>query len=144
MMPVNDLLDLYQKCDLSISVAGCASMGARIGLLTLPARHYTNDCEVYGFFPDSKNMTTSIKPGYKVVPFIKKVMNMNAEEYLRLSRAAYDSFDDKKVSVNDFIDMNKNYFPYIPSKAVLIKFKLVYFLDKLMFYIKKFKGEKNE
>ena len=144
MMPVKNLLDLYQSCNLSISVAGCASMGARIGLLTLPARHYTNACEVYGFFPDSKNMTTSTKPGYDVIPFIKRVLNMNAKEYLNLSRAAYDSFDDKKISINDFIDMNKEYFPYIPSKKVIRKFKIIYYLDKIVFYINKLEGKKNE
>ena len=69
---------------------------------------------------------------------------MNAKEYLNLSRAAYDSFDDKKISINDFIDMNKEYFPYIPSKKVIRKFKIIYYLDKIVFYINKLEGKKNE
>ena len=48
-----ELSEIMRDCNLNVSVAGCATMGARCGVLTLPARHYNYDCEVYGFIPDS-------------------------------------------------------------------------------------------
>lgn len=136
MMPMERLLDLYEECNLSISVAGCASAGARIGLLTLPARHYTNDCEVYGFMPESRDKVTSVEPGMPVGPFIEEALNMSEEEYIERSKATYDDYERASVKVVDIIAHKKQYSDYYPSSLQLFLFKTVLYLDKLNSHLK--------
>ena len=130
-----ELLDFYEQCNLSIAVAGCASAGAKIGLLTLPARHYTEKCEVYGFIPESKEMTTSEKPGKPAKDFIEYVINMNENEYLEKSKASYDCYNYIVSSISDLYK-NRDIKCYKLNTAELIMMKIIYFLDKANYYLK--------
>lgn len=93
-----ELTDYYRDANLNISVAGSCSQGARIGCLSIPARHYDETCEVYGFFPESRLKTVSEEPGEPVIPYIEKVLNMTEDEYVEKCRDGFDTFHDASVS----------------------------------------------
>lgn len=93
------LKEYYDDANINISLAGCFSQGARNGTLSIPARHYNYDCEVYGFLPESKPFSLSEAPGEPVIPYIEQVLNMTAEEYCEKCRAcfyAYNNDTDKQ------------------------------------------------
>ena len=118
MMPFEQLCEEYKKAQLNISVAGCASAGAKLGVITLPARHYTYECEVYGFFPESRPFTTETKPGEPVAPYIERVLHMSREEYLALSRKAYDTMADKKPDRDHFLRLEAAEGPKVTKKTI--------------------------
>lgn len=92
-----DLAEYYLDANLNISVAGCCTGGAKMGTLSMPARHFDYSCEVYGFLPESKPFTVSDAPGEPVVPYIEKVLNMTEDEYVAACKAAYDTFHDGTI-----------------------------------------------
>lgn len=92
------LTGYYQDANLNISLASCCSQGARIGCLSIPARHYDETCQVYGFFPESKGKTVCDEPGEPVIPYIEAVLNMEQAEYVRRCRDAFDTFHDASIA----------------------------------------------
>lgn len=130
------LVDIMKKCNLNISVAGCATLGARHGIPTLPARHYHRECEVYGFIPESMNMTTETIPGLPVDNFIERAMKMSLDEYLTLARNSYDVYQDKSVDLE--FPFNKTCdISYTPRKSTFIQFSTIYLLQRLRALIKR-------
>lgn len=96
------LKDYYDESSLNISVAGAVGQGAKHGLLSIPARNFCeSECEVYGFLPESKDMTTSLKPGEIVDPFIEYVINMSKEEYVKYSYDSYLAIKNRDVDSVD-------------------------------------------
>ena len=106
MVPFEVLCEEFKKAKLNISVAGCASAAAKLGVLTLPARNYHYDCEVYGFFPESRACTTEDKPGEPVAPYIERVIHMTKEEYVQLSRKAYETMAVKHPDRAHFLKLS--------------------------------------
>lgn len=136
MMPFDRLLDVYEKCNLSISIAGCASSSAKVGLLTLPARNYSEECEVYGFIPESKNMVTSTEPGKPVKEYIEQVIHMSEEEYVQRSRCSYESYENNSVSLANFYLLLQSKDFYYPSKKEILVYKALNALDKVNYFTK--------
>lgn len=101
--PYDDLPELYRDANLNISVAGCCVLGAKNGVLSIPARHFSYSCEVYGFLPESIEMTTSSEPGSPVSPYIEDVINMSENEYIERCRAGHHAFEttNQKTSLLD-------------------------------------------
>ena len=91
-VPPNELSVYYDRANVLVSLAGCFTLGARRGVLALPARHYTEKCEVYGYLPESKVFSLADSEGYDVVPFLKEIINMPFDEYKRHCRDSYESF----------------------------------------------------
>jgi hypothetical protein len=87
-------------------VAGCCSHGARRGLVSIPARHYNYDGEVYGYLPGSKDLMVSDIPGEPAEKYIEEVLNMSEEKYLKKCKESYDACVDINVSSSIF-DRNK-------------------------------------
>ncbi len=104
-LPFEELMAFYPQCNLNLSVAGCATYGGKVGVPTLPARHYTYECEVYGLLPESMDCTIETKPGQPVEPYIEKLLGMTEQEYLECSRKTYDSFEKKTVNPNAFFEV---------------------------------------
>lgn len=96
----------YLDANINISVAGCCSLGAKEGVPSLSPRHFTYECEVYGFYNTHKHMVTSDEPGLPVAPFIEKVINMDEEAYIKLCKA---EFDERHVvwTKSSVLDHNK-------------------------------------
>lgn len=137
-LSVDDLKQIMKTVNLNISVAGCASLGARMGLVTLPARHYVYDCEVYGFFPDSRFFTTDTKPGVPVNQYIEQVINMDEEEYIHYSKLAYHTFDDELYNARfPFVDHHIT--NYIPSIWDFLFVKSTYNIQRLKYLIERIK-----
>lgn len=129
-----ELIELFKESSLNISVAGCASAAAQNGVITLPARHYTYNCEVYGFFPESKSMTTETREGEAVVPYIERVINMTEEEYVEYSKRAYESFsDDSKISIDYFFKVKDTTKDYNVPKSDLRIIKQILFFHRLQY-----------
>lgn len=135
-IPPNDLINVMRTCHLNISVAGCASMGARAGVITLPARHYYDKCEVYGFFPDAKLLTTESKPGFPVEGYIEKVLHMSEEEYVKYSKLAYHSFDEDAAQENYPFDFSCD-ISYLPRITDFLFVFGVYCYLRLKYLIKR-------
>lgn len=74
--------DFYDDANINISVAGCFFKGAERGVLSCPARHYTYECEVYGFSSEDKQYSVDDAPGQPVVDYIEKTIAMTEEEYI--------------------------------------------------------------
>lgn len=138
---LEELKRIMKTVNLNISVAGCASHGGRIGLVTLPARHYTYDCEVYGFFPDSKHLTTESKPGYPVKQYIERVINMNEDEYINYSKMAYHTFDDGVYCPN-FPFNKKTITKFVPSFKDFILVKWTYNIQRLIYLIERLRNRR--
>lgn len=132
-----ELEGLMRKCNLNISVAGCATLGARVGLPTLPARHYYSKCEVYGLFPDSRKMTTERKPGFPVEDYIEKVIQMSEDEYINLCKETYNCFDDSNIDPEYPFNIFDNT-SYIPKAFDFWKVASIYCLQRIQYQLKKY------
>lgn len=93
-----DISKIMNNMHLNISVAACVGLGAKNGVLSIPARNFCGeDCEVYGYLPDSRNMTVSTEPGKRAIKYIEEVINMSNEEYLRKCIDSYNAYEIKNV-----------------------------------------------
>ena len=108
----------YDKANVLISLAGCFTLGAKRGVLSFPARHYTEKCEVYGYLPESKDFSLSDSEGYNVIPFLKEVIDMPFDEYLKHCRDCYEAFP---IQNQKYFDQIKN-----KSKSVLSNREILY------------------
>lgn len=123
--PYEELSDLFKKANLNISVASCCSLGAKNGVLSIPPRHFSYSCEVYGFLPESKNMTASSEPGAPVIPFIEEAINMSEEEYVNKCYAGYCAY---KTSNTKASILDANAFDFVLSKKDIRFILFIHFL----------------
>lgn len=135
-VPFDQLSDIMLECNLNISVAGCASIGAKAGVLTLPARHYTYDCEVYGFLPDSIGMFTSSEPGFPVRSYIEEAVNMTEEEYVSACEAAYNALNSSEPDINFPFEVLQNT-NYYPSRIFFFYIRIMNIFRRFSFLLKR-------
>lgn len=134
-MDSDALVEEMSKCNLNVSVAGCCNLGARNGIVSTPARHYCTDCEVYGFFPESKMKTTSSEPGVPVEEYIRKVLHMSEDEYVECARNAYNSFTDSKCdSLFPFGELCNT--QYKPSKVIRLGVLTSFLIQRFVVHLK--------
>lgn len=91
---------VLEDAHLHISLAGCLTLGARCGTLSLPARHYTTDFQTPGFYTASSFegcMVTS--PCDDGMQYLIEAIEMPDEEYVELS---YESFEAEPQQEPDF------------------------------------------
>lgn len=88
-----ELQEYYSNAHLSIGVAGSASDAATFAVPTLVARHYCEECEVYGQFADFSHKRLSEEPGNNVMPYIEQVYAMENQEYIDLCRKTYNTVE---------------------------------------------------
>ena len=105
----NDLPSLFHQANLNISLSGCCTMGAKCGVLSIPARHFSYSCEVYGFLPDSISMITSEEEGAPVDPYIEQVINMPEDEYIARCKKSYDALSNSSIKTSLFDSNLKDY-----------------------------------
>lgn len=97
----DQLKEYYYDANLNVSVAGSCSQGAKLGVLSIPARHYNEACEVYGYYPESRLKTVAEEPGDPVAPYIENVLNMSPEVYISKCQAAFDTFNNDEINQRD-------------------------------------------
>lgn len=102
------LSEYFRKSHLNISVAGAVKDGAHCGVISLPARHYTYECEVYGYLPESKDSILSDIPGIPVDVFIEEVINMSKQNFIDMCKKSYDTFDTRETNNPLYILDRKN------------------------------------
>lgn len=139
-MPFEELISFYKDCNLNISAAGCATYGAKSGLLTLPVRHYVYDCEVYGYLPECKDYTTSTLPGNPVIPYIEEVIHMPESEYVKRSQDSFESYNQGFVNSNAIFEIAENAQDYIMRQRDLSFVKICDLFTKIQFAIQMIKS----
>ncbi len=126
----------FQKVHLNIGVAGAIRSGARFGVPSIPARHNSYSCEVYGYLPESKSKTLSMDKGLNVEIFIEEVMNMEESSYIELCKKSYEAYKTEDVEPLYFFNTkNSN------KKISLSKFDVGFI--KTLSYIRKYKKKLN-
>lgn len=121
-----------QDVHLNISVAGAVGSGAICGVLSIPARNYCEgECEVYGYLPQSRKMTTSLEPGLPVENFIEDVINMSNAEYIQKCIDSYDIYKPKSVDPLYIFHTTQNNVAYKFDNKEIRFFKRVTYLKKI-------------
>ena len=95
------LIKYFDESHVNISVAGAVKAGAITGLVSIPARHYSETCEVYGFLPESKQYTLSDVPGEDVKKYIRYLINVDEYKYIDLCKKSFLSYREEGEFVND-------------------------------------------
>jgi glycosyltransferase involved in cell wall biosynthesis len=89
----DEINHLMMDMHVNISTAGSVWCGARNGVVSLPARNYCdNICEVYGYLPDSAEMTTSLKKGLPAIDFIRELLLLSDVEYKNKCLDSYNTY----------------------------------------------------
>lgn len=94
-VPSDQLHICFDNATVSVGLAGAASSAAGRSLITLVARHYCEDCEVYGSYADGEGMTLREDPGVAVLPELRRVFGLSEEAYVEESlrtRAVYENY----------------------------------------------------
>lgn len=131
-------LSLYfDDASLNISVAGSVFAGVKLGVLSIPARNYCYDgCEVYGFLPENRSMTTATSPGKPVEPFIKKVIEMSDEEYITRCKTTYNAYKETHTA-NPYFFLEKGAVASDVFSNSDVRFlKLMHYMTKTVDYLR--------
>lgn len=97
---------VLEDAHLHISLAGCLSIGARCGTLSLPARHYTTDFQTTGFYAASSfegSMVTS--PCDDGMKYLIEAIEMPDEEYVKLSCESFKAEPQQEPDFDFFFRM---------------------------------------
>lgn len=101
------LIEVLKKMHLNISVAGSVAVGAVNGVLSIPARNFCGEeCEVYGYLPNSISKVVSTEPGYPVTPYIEDVINFSFEKYRQIVMEGFNAYNKRKVNPDYLFDIN--------------------------------------
>mgnify|MGYP003059808407 FL=1 len=137
----HELQKAFCKATLNVGLAGALNVGARCALPSIPVRHYTYDCECYGFYENSGESALSIKPGDNIEDYISETVNCSDKEYVLHGLSAY-----KKANNNNNVDPeyifkqhNRSNLP-IFSKFDFLKFNFINFMICIMRKIFKIKS----
>lgn len=75
--------EVFAKASLNIGVAGALIDGAAEGVISIPVRHYSYECEGYGYFEDVPDMFLSEEKGDSIEKYIEEVIQMDDDCYLQ-------------------------------------------------------------
>lgn len=130
----DEIKNYVQDVHLNISVAGAVGSGAICGILSIPARNYCEgECEVYGYLPQSRNMTTSLKSGHIVDKFIEEVINMSNAEYIQKCIESYEAYKPELVDPLYIFHTTENNGAYKYDYREVNFFKIVTYLKKISY-----------
>ena len=142
MVPSEKLKELYKSAHLNISAAGCCILGASLGTLSTPVRHFCYDCEVYGFFPECYSKITSEEKGMPVREFIKNVLNLTEDDYVKKCKDCFDSISNRPKSRTSLFDRNDaNSLSVFDCFGILFIYKFGVSFMKIRGWINTFKNE---
>ena len=122
------LEDYLRTAHLNVSVAGGATAGAKVGTLTLVARNYcAGECEVYGFYHDCREKTTSLEKGLPIIPYIRQVLEMKPEEYIEMCKKDFETVLERSKVFYDphYIFSSTRLKRFYPSKKEVLKMKFL-------------------
>ena len=126
----------YRSAAMVIGVAGSASLGAKNSTVTIPVRHYTYECEGYGFYSDNSDRTLSEDTGTPIEVFIRRVIEMNDAEYVKQCMMERNEFERINPSDPDFVFQAKNSENYIyPGLHEQIAHRVINWISVLKYLI---------
>lgn len=85
-----ELKAYFDRSHVNVSVAGSLLDGAKTGIVSLPARHYTYKCEVYGYLSNEIGEYLDDREGEDVCQYIEALINMSDDDYEYLCKQSYD------------------------------------------------------
>lgn len=96
-VPTEQLPEYFAQADVSVGLAGSANLAAADALITLVARHYCEEAQVYGSYPDCWEKTICEEPGVDILPQLERVLNLDEERYLVESRATRKAYENRML-----------------------------------------------
>lgn len=127
--------EYFDNANLNISVAGGLIDGAKAGVVSIPARHYTYNCEVYGMLDGDLSIVLSNEPGMDAKPFIEKIINMTGSEYLNACEKSYSTVSATS-SDKEWMFNRKNASSNYYSESDIYLFKKIYDYRKMKYRMK--------
>lgn len=97
---------VLEDAHLHVSLAGCLTIGARCGTLSLPARHYTNDFQTPGFYSASSfegGMVTS--PCDDGMQYLIEAIEVPDDKFVDLSRESFEAEPQQEPDFDFFFRM---------------------------------------
>ncbi|WP_163468927.1 glycosyltransferase [Fusobacterium sp. IOR10] len=91
----DELHNFFRNTYIYVGVAGSIRDASRNGVISIPVRHYSYNCEGYGFLPESKFLTTSNITGEPIEKYLEYAFNLSEKEYILYSKKSYSSFIPK-------------------------------------------------
>lgn len=91
--------DYFDGFHLNVSMAYSLLDGAMNGVVSIPARHYTYACEVYGYLSENVGNYLDDRPGEPINQYIIDLINMDNDKYVDLCKESYE-FAISTLSVN--------------------------------------------
>lgn len=92
----SEIDEIMKNMHLNVSVAGSVRCGARNGVVSLPARNFCEEeCEVYGYLPESFPKTTATEKGLPVKSFIEELINMSKDAYIQKCKESYQTYSER-------------------------------------------------
>lgn len=124
----DELQKAFCKATLNVGLAGALNVGAKCALPSIPVRHYTYNCECYGFYENSVESILSTKHGENIENYISQLINCSDEEYVihgmsARQKAIYNKNVDPEYV---FKQHNVTNLPIL-NKLDFLKFKILNF-----------------
>lgn len=134
----SQLPDYYKDKHLSIAVAGSTGDAAVNGVLSLVARnHYSDECEVYGYYAEKCDLSVSSEPGVLVDSYIENAIQMSEDDYKSECKAAYQMVANY-VNPWLYFEAAQKVAEYEISHSELTYYKVINYLRKFILLFKRF------
>lgn len=118
----------FLESHLNIGLAGALLDGVYCNVPSLLVRHYTYDCETYGFVHEIEGGLLRTDEGQEIVDYIEKSITMSSERYIELCTRTYE-YAKKRRPYNPgyiFEQSNNSNLP-VPKKMSGFQAKLLNF-----------------
>lgn len=116
-----NMVDVFRNAHVNISVAGAVLAGCRSGVVSLAARHYSYDCEVYGWMSKNNSSTLRSDAGESVVGYIEDLINMDSDAYVDKCFLSYEAAKKDESDPNwlfNRTNIRKNYYDVYDVKLM--------------------------
>ena len=130
------LIECYKTGHLNVGLGGAMTTGALCGLPSLLVRHYTEDCETYGFANEIEGSFLKTEPGFDIKDHIKKVLSASDDEYVKMCLSDYKKIEAMNKNEPDYFfnQTRQNKWPVL-SKKMISKLK---WLNLISYFKKRF------
>ena len=133
--------DFFDDANVNVSVAGCYLLGVKNGTLSIPARHYSYDCEVYGLSPEANEFAVSEKTGQNLYDLLEVVLNMPKDLYVKYCKESYESRNTMlEGSRNNIFNLTNKRASHSLSVINIVFIDFISILKKIKLKLKLIKG----
>lgn len=109
------LNDYFSKAKVFVGLAGVLFDAVSTGLPSIIVRHFTYECEAYGFYQECPDKLVCDEPGKLIDDYLINIFDMNKKEYIDKSREGYEvykkyvqsrennTFDNKAITIKNIL-----------------------------------------